>query len=388
MVVVLGLAVGCQSTRVPPSNWFRAVVANAEGVEFPFLFHVPEGTGKATVMNGTFGFEVDATSTAEQLELSMPVFHGRLIAKRSATGLEGWFETSTTFGGKTSMKFIGTAIEGSSVTALGVDGRSWWFLALDLGSAESTWRVQLGGSTEKLVLHQLSPGAFSAVLTTESGDITYLGGVGSSNHLVLTGFDGTGAYRLDVILDGARAHARGRWTAGQAGESSDDVQLVRDDRFVLTPKVAVTSGIKLELPELAAYAGKPTLLELAGSWCSTCRTVSPFLVDLYKSLHPRGLEIVTLLYEFSTDANYNAKQVELFVKAYGIPWNVIAMPGELGEFHGLEHVDVTSFPLTLFLDSNHVVMGLHAGFPLPSDEAAYREAAEHYRTEAIKILGP
>lgn len=388
--LVVGLTwlvlVACSGKPPAPrqsSGWFRAVLTNAQGIEFPFLLHLGAGSGKATIVNGSVQLDVDASVTGERVELVMAVFHSRLTAARVGNRLTGTFEAMTSFGGTTSMSFAATEIDEPNLVPATGSGEPT--------GASSGWRIQLAENIGKVTVREHAQHRLSAVLTMDTGDITYFGGSGSPDQLVLAGFDGTGVFRLDWTLPSGKNTGRGRWISGQAGESIEEITVTRDDAFVLPPHDRIDDGRKLELPQLDAFAGKPVLLELGGSWCATCRLAAPFLVELFRAHHPEGLEMMTLLYEFSTDPGYNAKQVDLFVKTYGILWPVIAMPGEVADLATLfpttlGKTDISGLPVAIFLDASHTIRGLHVGFPSPNDEATYLETRHQFETMITKVL--
>ena len=49
------------------------------------------------------------------------------------------------------------------------------------------------------------------------------------------------------------------------------------------------------------FAGKVVILAIGGSWCPNCHDEAPFLAELYKDYHARGLEIVALMFENDAD---------------------------------------------------------------------------------------
>ncbi len=58
------------------------------------------------------------------------------------------------------------------------------------------------------------------------------------------------------------------------------------------------SGLELDGKRLsdadAQFRGKVVVLTIGGTWCPNCHDEAPFLVDLYKEFHARGLEVVGL----------------------------------------------------------------------------------------------
>lgn len=101
---------------------------------------------------------------------------------------------------------------------------------------------------------------------------------------------------------------------------------------------------------------------------------------------------MTLLFEGSDDPAYNAAQVERFVREHGIPWHVVAVPGDLDQavamFPDELELELASIPVVLFLDVAHRLVGYHTGFPWESDRARYQEATRTFRAHAAAALRP
>src|SRR5262249_28335393 len=92
------------------------------------------------------------------------------------------------------------------------------------------------------------------------------------------------------------------------------------------------------------FRGKVVIVTIGGSWCPNCHDEAPFLVDLYKKYHGRGLEIVELSFE-EPDQLKNPERVRAFNKRYGIEYTVL-LPGEPKELNDKmpQGVNLNSFP--------------------------------------------
>jgi thiol-disulfide isomerase/thioredoxin len=259
------------------------------------------------------------------------------------------------------------------------------------------WRLALKDSgTARLVLDQQAPGDFAGILYFDTGNIVYLAGNGRGDALVLTGFDGTASYRLELALGADRTRARGKWLAGHKLDWREPLTATRgaDFRLVAKPR-PVRPGGKIVLPDLPALAALPRgplLIELSASWCSACKSSAPSFVELYREYHPRGLEMVTLLYELTDDPALDAKQAEAFKQTYGLSWPVIPVPGGTEDFgdilpRGLSGIDFSGFPIALFLAPDRSLVALHAGFPAAdAAEGELRRVKAELRAHAEALL--
>lgn len=369
------------------TGWYRAVVSSADGVSVAFLVELPAPPGgKARFRSGSYAFEADATVSGGIVRITMPLYGSTIVVTRAGRDLVGTVELFTPFGGHVSLRLTATPAPGPDVGNLRA---SSVFPArpLELGDQLSYWRIEFdSGSVGKLTLARVSSDGYEGVLALDNGNITNLGGVGDGGRLVLSGFDGTAAYQLDVTFLTGYQEGRATWVAGQALDWREAVRLRRSTNFELHATVAVTGP--LGLPELLQFAGKPLLVEIGASWCSTCGAAAPVLRSLYEKYHSQGLEVTTLLYEYSNDIVYDQQQALKFKQAYDIPWPVVAVTGEPGEKlpSGLDKVETAAFPLLLVLSRDQVVRSVRAGFPMDMREEAYRVAVEQLRSSVESVV--
>jgi thiol-disulfide isomerase/thioredoxin len=267
---------------------------------------------------------------------------------------------------------------------------------LDLGEPRTVWRLAMAESgVAKLVIDQVAPGDFTGVLRFDTGNTIYLAGNGRGDAAVLSGFDGTSGYRIELALGADRKRARGKWISGHRFDWRETLTATRGADFPFAAKARPRRpGAKIGLPDypaLAALEPGPLLVELAGSWCSTCRYAAPFLVELHREYAPRGLRMVTLLYEFTDDPEADAKQAEAFKQTYGVTWPVVPIRGDLDEFtaivpSGLADLHPAGFPVTLFLAADRSLVALHTGFPAP-DAAELPGVEAELRAHAEALVG-
>jgi thiol-disulfide isomerase/thioredoxin len=344
---------------------------------------------------GGHDVRTEATFDGKTLKVPIAVHQTAVEATVGPDGnLAGTFSTSWRAWGTSSISLAATKVAAPVLRELGTVGPGGE--PIDLKEARTVWRIATNDSgVAKLVVEQVAPGELSGVLLFDTGNFVYLAGNGRGDEVVLTGFDGTSAYRLELVLATDRTSARGKFFGGHRFDWRETLTATRGADFVLAVKTrAERSGAKIELPEhreLAALPPGPLVVELGGSWCSTCRNAAPFLVELYREYRPRGLNMVTLLYEFSDDAAVDAKQAETFKQSYGVTWPVVPIRGGLDDFaeilpSGLTDVNPAGFPITLFLAPDRSLVALHVGFPATDAAAEFRRVAAEFRANIEAIL--
>ncbi len=378
-----------------PSRWYRGVVASPEKVEAVFFLEVPAGTGTATFEVGTHDVTTEATFAGGKLSIPMRVHQTEVDAVLQPDGsLVGTFETKWRAFGSASLPFRATPVASPKTALLATVASTE--PAIDLGTARSVWKLALSDSgAAKLVITQTAPGSFDGLVYLDTGNLIYVAGNGAGDSIVMTGFDGTSGYRIELALSKDRAKATGSLLGGHRLDWHETLQAVKGPDFALATQPRATQPnnkiVLPESPELANLPPGPLLVELAGSWCSTCRNAAPFLGQLDREYRAKGLTIVTLLYEFTDDAKADANQAALFKQTYGATWLVVPVQGTLEDFAeilptGLSDLNPAGFPIALFLAPDRSLVAIHAGFPAADAPGDFAAVSAEFRGNVEKLL--
>lgn len=378
-------------------SWYRGAVRAADGVEARFFLGVPPpgAAGQAVIRVGGHDVRAEATFDGKQFKMPIAVHQTAVEAAVGPDGgLAGTFTTAWRAWGASSLPFTATKIAAPATRDLETVAPGG--APVDLKEPHTVWRIEMNESgTAKLTVDQVAPGALNAMLFFDTGNILYLAGTGYGDQVVLTGFDGTSAYRVELALAADRASAQGKFFGGHRLDWRETLTAKPGPDFAFAPKTqGDRSGAEIELPEhpeLSALPRGPLVVELGGSWCSTCRNAAPFLVELYREYQPRGLHMVTLLYELSDDPEFDKRQAETFKRTYGVSWPVVPIRGGPEDFahilpSGLTDVNPNGFPITLFLAPDRSLVALHAGFPAKDAPEAYRRVTAEFRANVEAIL--
>lgn len=91
------------------------------------------------------------------------------------------------------------------------------------------------------------------------------------------------------------------------------------------------------------------------------------------------------------DIAYNKKQAEAFKAAHHIPWEVIPVDGSLERAweiipQGLDGVDLSGFPITLFVKRDGSIRSVQASFPGPERPVEHARWVKKYEEQAAAIV--
>ena len=296
-----------------------------------------------------------------------------------------WVSTSQAWG-KAKLKLRGTAVDKPEPAKL-----------FDLpgdqdDSILGTWRMSDGDAEVKLVIERAPDGGVFASYATALGNTTRMGGVATATELRLASFDATLGVILEGELDGeelvaTRLAVRHLVITEQlAGKRESDFELATSARVVEGETQLVIPNV-----DMAKFKGKPLIVELAASWCANCRYAVPFMKKMHETYKAQGLQITTLLYEFTEDAAYNKSQEAAYKKQYQVPWDVTAIGGtfeKAGEVmpQTVEGLDLSGLPVAIFVKPDGSIHDIHSGFPAET-LSTYKQATENYENAIKAIVG-
>jgi thiol-disulfide isomerase/thioredoxin len=315
-------------TAAATATWYHARLVFKGVGDLPFFIQIPaQGhDGPAYVLNGDEKEEFAATWRGQELVLTGNWNYTSVIEAEihpDTKALEGTWTRETPLWGTMEYPFTAMPIAapdprerfpGSAPVEFSIAG-TWRFLFDQHAEGKGSFQQNSDG----VVRGYIKPG--------ELGDIRFLAGNLSGDRLSLSHFNGNAAYLVLAQLsdDGQSmtglVSVQNMWNERFSASKVDD--------FDLVSKVRIKEGAtSVSLRHLENYRGKPVLAVIFATWCSSCNDAMPYLVDLYRTYHPRGLEILSVAYDLSNDVAENERQLELFRAKYKVPWELVQVPCE------------------------------------------------------------
>jgi thiol-disulfide isomerase/thioredoxin len=360
-------------------------------VEVPFRLEL---SGSGSSLSGSF-FNGDerVTSTRGSLEsgaivLEFDEYGTRLDATLRDGTLEGQYGRGTRgapypFRAK---RFTPASADAASVPSIA----GLWNVQVQSAKGESAWQ---------LIVKQSGAEASAAILRVD-GDTGTLTGRYSGGTFILSHFSGARPLRMEVTPqpDGTLRIVQNK-DQPLVAVRSEVARAKRlpepSDPSKFTSVKDPTEPLRFNFPDLNGrlvantderFRGKVLLVNITGSWCPNCHDEVPFLVELYRRYHDRGLEIVGLSFEEAAQLK-NPTRLKAFNKRYGVEYTVL-LAGEPKEAPDKlpQAVNLNSFPTTFFVGRDGRVRGVTAGFPGRASGTFHEEAKAEVTARIERLL--
>ncbi|MEM9301389.1 MAG: TlpA disulfide reductase family protein [Pseudomonadota bacterium] len=383
---------------------WRAVLSSPGG-ELPFqlLIEGEPGDYRAAVMNGT---ERVPFSTVERvgdgIMLRYDWYDAEIEAEVStdASVLRGRWRKTAAGGVDSELPF--TATRGIAARFLPTTEAAVADAPADISGRWAVTFVDDDGKEEPAVGEFVQTDAHVAgTFLTPTGDYRFLEGSFENGHLRLSTFDGAHAFLFAAAVDASggltgdfwsRDTYHATWTAQRneaaaLPDSWDHVAVTTDDgRIAFRFENVDGAAVSLEDP---AFAGRPVVVNLFGTWCPNCNDEAPLMADWHREFAPQGLGFVGLAFEYTGDVSRDRDMVRRYAERHGIDYPLLlaGTSDKVDAAEALGFVDqVFAYPTTLFLDASHTVVAIHSGFAGPGTGTHHDEVVAELRDQLAAMV--
>ena len=379
---------------------WRGVLKTSTGNGLPFNFDVKTigSSQQITIHNGIERFKVtDIKTKGDSVFIHMPLFNSEFKLKFADNGLKGQW-----------IKHLADKDAAMDFTAAPNTGWRFFKDPKPGFDVSGRWSATFGEGTpgkEKLVGEFKQTGAkVTGTFLSISGDYRYLEGSVSGNELYLSCFDGGHAFIFTGKINNAKSISNGKYYSGLSG--LDKWSAVKDpnaklpDAYSLTvlkpgyKKIAFTfkdiNGRNVSLAD-DRFKNKVVIVQMLGSWCPNCMDETNFFVTgYYKKYHPKGVEIVGLAYERTTDFAKSQKTLLQLKRHFNIPYTLLITgytPSKGDPEKSLPMLaDFKGFPSTIIIDKKGDVRKIHTGFSGPGTGIYYTRFINEFDKLTDKLL--
>jgi thiol-disulfide isomerase/thioredoxin len=386
-----GEAAGTMATPGLKNGVWRAYLERQDGNNIVFNFEVKDSAGKKVLYIRNAGERLlvdDISGQGDSVIIRLPFYESQLRAVVTKDGnLEGvWMRHLVSdwqvvpFKAFYGVNYRWVAEKGKASVA----GR-WAAVFRSTHGSDTTFRVgEFKQQGDRVTGTFLDAG----------GDLRYLEGVVSGDSLKLSCFDGTHAYFFSAKVEGNRLVggqqysgpvAHETWTAVKDAHAKLEDQFAmtkwkKDMPFTFTFRDIDGNEVSLSEPR---FKGKVVLVQIMGSWCPNCMDETRFLSGFYNEYHSKGVEIVGLAYERSTDFERSQNSLRSFQQRFQVKYPMLITGVAVGDPQRAEKTlpqldKILNFPTTIFVNKKGQIEKIHTGFSGPGTGEHYTEQKQEF----------
>lgn len=376
-------------------KWLGKLLRN-DSIEIPIRFESLKEEGKQvwSITNGKEKIKVDNINiTGDSLLVQMPVFESQFRVKVDRSILRGlWLK--------------GGAVK-TTVLPFYAEPAKAIQLKKSVYNISGKWAVNFSKAKEG----ELSVGIFKQVgnkltgtFLNPTGDYRFLEGTVNGDSLKLSGFDGSHAYYFTAKIKNNKTITGGmfyssatykeEWTALKNAAAKVPQGSVAmfvkpgEENFHFTFKNLEGKPVSLSDEQ---FKNKVVVIQLMGSWCPNCMDETAFLSDYYNKNKQRGIEVIALAYEYSTDWERSIKSLKKFQQRYDVQYTIlnteVAVNDSLRTEKTLPAVTpIRFFPSSIIIDKKGMIRNIDTGFNGPATGEHYLIYKKEFEETINKLL--
>jgi len=139
------------------------------------------------------------------------------------------------------------------------------------------------------------------------------------------------------------------------------------------------------------FKNKVVIVQLMGSWCPNCMDETVFLSEYYNKNRQRGIEIVSLAYEYSTDIERSKKSLRKFQQGFNVQYPMlitgVAVTDSLRTEKTLPQLTpIKAFPTSIIIDKKGKVRKIETSFNGPGTGEHYLDYKKEFEETINDLL--
>lgn len=394
-IILTGLYANAQST----GNWL-ATLQRPDGEKIFFNFVMLKNNNKTVlyVINAAEKIKVDNIRfTADSVYISMPVFESVIKAAIKNNTWQGTW----TKGGTSTEHVMAFSAQPSQKRFSATAGNA-------LFNVTGRWAVSFEGDKSaafpSVAEFKQIGNKLTGTILTPTGDYRYLEGIVTGNQIKLSTFDGGHAFLFTATVSNHKTITTGQFYSGKTfKESWHAVKNAKAKVNVAAAAMAMKPGeerLNFSFPDLDAKAvsinderfkNKVVIVQIMGSWCPNCMDETAFLSEYYNKNKHRGVEVISLAYEYSTDFERSVKSVKKFQQRFNVQYPMlitgVSVSDSLRTEKTLPQVTpIKFFPSSIIIDKKGMVRKFDTGFVGPGTGKYYEAYLKEFYAFMDKLL--
>ena len=392
------LSYGTKADPVLQQGRWRAALHREDGNNIIFNLDVEQQRGKTIlyVVNGLERMPVkDVSRVNDSLFIDMPVFESsfklKIISKDSIAGT--WIKRGSVK--DLEMPFTATAKQAYRFAA--VNGNA-------AVNVEGKWKIDFMKGGEPAIGNFAQKGnVVTGSILTNSGDYRFLAGTVTGDLLQLSTFDGVHAMLFTAKVKGKELSEAKMFSSKAPVQEWSALK----DPNVLLPSETLTrikdgqdgtldfTFVDLDGKQVSIkderFKGKVVVIQLMGSWCPNCMDETAFMSAYYDKNKQRGVEMIGLAYEYTTDLARSKASLSKFKKRFDVHYPLLITPVTVSDPQRTEKTlpqltGIKVFPTTLILDRSGKVAEITTDFFGPGTGEYYTKFKEEFEKKIDKLL--
>jgi len=216
-----------------------------------------------------------------------------------------------------------------------------------------------------------------------TGDYRYLEGIVTNDSLLLSAFDGEHAFLFKAKIENDFTISNGMFYSGAQGkqewtavkDSNAKVPLESVAIFVMPGEESLDFSFKDLDGKLVSinserFKNKVVIVQLLGSWCPNCMDETAFLSEYYNKNRQRGVEIIGLAYEYSTDWERSIRSLRKFQQRFNVQYPILNTEVTVQDTLRTEKTlpqltRIKFFPSSIIIDKKGKIRKIDTGFNGP-----------------------
>lgn len=382
------------------SKLYRAVIHREDGL--PIVFNIAqERIGDSivwTIINAGEKILVnDIVQKGDSLLINLPFFEAKLNLVKRGNGYQGNWNKRTSKGEQTVPIVIE---EGSERLVLNGEKAKY--------NLSGRWSVVFTKDTGKevnaIAEFEQRGDSLTGTFLTATGDYRYLEGIVKNDSLVLSTFDGTHAYFFSAKIMHEGKLDRGVFASGPIYKESwvavrDSLGSIDETKALMQLK-GVENKLHFRFPDLDSnlvgiadtrFKNKVVVVQIMGSWCPNCMDETAFLSKYYKENAAKGVEVIGLAYEYTTDFTIARKNLLRFKNKFNVDYPMlitgVTSADSLRTERTLpEMTEIKAFPSMILIGKDGTVKKTHAGYAGPATGIHHENFKQKFQEDINALL--
>jgi thiol-disulfide isomerase/thioredoxin len=391
LLICANLQINAQSTPVTKTS-YRAEIKRADNYNIVFNIVESISSGKISwiIRNSTDEMLVNNIKTkSDSLIVELPFFDASLLLKKNKLGYVGEWKKRIPQG----EQYMPISIERGS-------DRLHLNRGVPISNVSGRWRVSFtnprGQKSEAMAELKQVGLKLTGTFLTPTGDYRFLEGIVKGDSLMMTTFDGSHAYFFSALISSSKTLDRGLFASGptylETWTATRDANMVLDETEAAFQLKGADNRLNFRFPDLNGnlvgindprFNNKVVIVQIMGSWCPNCMDETSYLSQYYKKNRQKGVEVIGLAFEYSTDFSKAKTSLNRFKDRFSVDYPMLITGVTSSDTLRTEKTlpqmtPIIAFPSMIFIGKDGTVRKTHAGYSGPATGVHYEDFKKEF----------